>query len=69
MINNVGIAGPTGQLEDINIKDWQETIDININSHFYYPKHAIPLLKNARGGSIINLSSTAGLFGFPSRSP
>ena len=69
LINNVGIAGPTGQLEDINIKDWQETIDININSHFYYTKHAIPLLKNAKGGSIINLSSTAGLFGFPSRSP
>ncbi len=69
LINNVGIAGPTGKLEDLNIKDWQETIDININSHFYYTKHAIPLLKNNKTGSIINLSSTAGLFGFPLRSP
>ena len=34
LINNVGIAGPTGKLEDLNIKDWQETIDININSYF-----------------------------------
>ena len=69
LINNVGIAGPTGKLEDLNIKDWQETIDININSYFYYTKHSIPLLKNRKGGSIINLSSTAGLFGFPLRSP
>ena len=69
LINNVGIAGPTGKLEDLNIKDWQETIDININSYFYYTKHSIPLLKNEKGGSIINLSSTAGLFGFPLRSP
>ena len=69
LINNVGIAGPTGKIEDLDIKDWQETIDININSYFYYTKHSIPLLKNEKGGSIINLSSTAGLFGFPLRSP
>ena len=69
LINNVGIAGPTGKLEELNINDWKETIDININSHFYYTKFAIPLIKNNNGGSIINLSSTAGLFGFPLRSP
>ena len=69
LINNVGIAGPTGKMEDLNINDWQETIDININSHFYYTKNAIPLLKKNSEGSIINLSSTAGLFGFPLRSP
>jgi len=69
LINNVGIAGPTGKLEDLDINDWKETIDININSHFYYTKCAIPLLKKNNGGSIINLSSTAGLFGFPLRIP
>ena len=69
LINNVGIAGPTGKLEELNINDWKETIDININSHFYYTKCAIPLLKKNNGGSIINLSSTAGLFGFPLRIP
>ena len=69
LVNNVGIAGPTGKLEEINIHDWKETIDININSHFYYTKFSIPLIKNNNGGSIINLSSTAGLFGFPLRSP
>lgn len=69
LINNVGIAGPTGKIEDLNINDWRETIDININSHFYFTKFSIPFLKNNKGGSIINLSSTAGLFGFPYRSP
>ena len=69
LINNVGIAGPTGKLEELNINDWKETIDVNINSHFYYTKCAIPLLKKNNGGSIINLSSTAGLFGFPLRTP
>ena len=68
LINNVGIAGPTGKLEDLQIEEWRKTIDININSHFYFSKNAIPLLK-INGGSIINLSSTAGIFGFPLRTP
>ena len=68
LINNVGIAGPTGKIEDLEIDEWKETIDVNINSHFYFSKYFIPLLKN-KGGSIINLSSTAGLFGFPLRTP
>jgi|TARA_B110000116_G_scaffold271335_1_gene291820 NAD(P)-dependent dehydrogenase (short-subunit alcohol dehydrogenase family) len=68
LINNVGIAGPTGKIEDLEIEEWKNTIDININSHFYFSKFFIPLLKK-NGGSIINLSSTAGLFGFPLRTP
>ena len=68
LINNVGIAGPTGKIEELEIEEWKNTIDININSHFYFSKYSIPLLK-IKGGSIINLSSTAGLFGFPLRTP
>jgi len=69
LINNIGIAGPTGRLEKLNIDEWREVIDININSHFYFSKFSIPLLKKNKGGSIVNMSSTAGLFGFPYRSP
>ena len=69
LINNVGIAGPTGNIEDIEIEDWIETIETNVNSHFYYTKFAIPLLKKNKGASIINISSTAGLYGFPLRAP
>ena len=68
LINNVGIAGPTGKIEDLKIDEWKNTVETNINSHFYFIKYAIPFLKE-NGGSIINLSSTAGLFGFPLRTP
>ena len=68
LINNIGIAGPTDKLENIKVNEWCDTLDININSHFYFTKHSIPLLKS-NGGSIINISSTAGLFGFPLRTP
>jgi NAD(P)-dependent dehydrogenase (short-subunit alcohol dehydrogenase family) len=56
-------------MESLSISDWKNTIEVNINSHFYFTKYAIPLLKVNNGGSIINISSTAGLFGFPLRSP
>ena len=68
LINNVGIAGPTGKIEELEIDQWNKTIDVNINSHFYFSKYSIPFLKK-KGGSIINLSSTAGIFGFPLRTP
>ena len=68
LVNNVGISGPTGNLENILIEDWKKTINININSHFYFTKYAIPFLKK-NGGSIINLSSTAGIHGFAMRTP
>jgi len=69
LINNVGIAGPTKYLEKITREEWQNTIETNLNSHFFFTKFAIPLLKKNKSGSIINLSSTAGLFGFPQRTP
>ena len=69
LINNIGIAGPTGTMEDISVEDWNQTIETNLNSHFYFTKYAIPLLKKNEGGSIVNLSSTGGIFGFPLRTP
>lgn len=69
LINNVGIAGPTGSIEKLNYKDWDKTLKTNIIGHFLFTKCAIPMLKKNKGGSIINISSTAGVFGFPLRSP
>jgi len=69
LINNVGIAGPTGSLEKLKSKDWERTIQVDVNSHFYFTKKAIPLIKKSKNGSIINISSTAGILGFPLRSP
>jgi len=69
LINNVGVAGPTGTIEKLSSEDWERTIKINVTSHFYFTKLAIPMLKKNKGGSIINLSSGAGIMGFPLRSP
>ena len=69
LINNVGIAGPTGTLEKLKTKDWEHTLKVNVISHFVFSKLAIPMLKKNKGGSVINLSSTAGIYGFPLRSP
>ena len=69
LINNVGIAGPTGTLEKLTSKDWEQTLKTNVISHFYFTKLAIPLLKKNKSGSIINISSGAGVLGFPLRSP
>ena len=69
LINNVGIAGPTGTIEKLNSKEWENTMHVNVNSHFYFTKQAIPFLKRSKNGSIINISSGAGIMGFPLRSP
>ena len=69
LINNVGVAGPTGTIEKLKSDDWEQIFKINVISHFYFSKLAIPLLKKNKGGSIINISSGAGIMGFPLRSP
>ena len=69
LINNVGIAGPTGTIEGIESVEWEKTMHVNVNSHFYFTKQAIPLLKKSKTSSIINISSGAGIMGFPLRSP
>ena len=69
LINNVGVAGPTATIEKLNSEDWERTLKVNVTSHFYFTKLAIPMLKKNKGGSILNLSSGAGIMGFPLRSP
>ena len=69
LINNVGIEGPTRPIEKLNSNEWENTLHVNVNSHFYFNKQAIPLLKKTRSASIINISSGAGIMGFPLRSP
>jgi NAD(P)-dependent dehydrogenase (short-subunit alcohol dehydrogenase family) len=69
LVNNAGIAGPTGKVEDIKPEDWDRCIAIDLNGMFYVTRKAMPLIKQAGGGAIINLSSIAGRFGFPMRTP
>lgn len=69
LINNAGIAGPTARVEDIAPGAWERTIAVDLNGQFYCARRAVPLLRNAGGGSIICIASTAAFFGFPLRSP
>jgi len=69
LVNNAGIAGPIGPIETLDPEGWNRAIAVNLTGHFLCARRAVPLLKQAGGGSIANLSSTAGLFGCPNRTP
>lgn len=69
LINNAGIAGPTAKVEDIKPEDWDRCIAVDLNGMFYCTRKAMPLIKKAGGGSIVNLSSAAGRLAFPMRTP
>ena len=66
---NVGIAGPTGPVEDLDVEGWDRTMAVNVRSAFLCCRRAVPAMRAAGGGSILLTSSTAGFTGFPMRSP
>ncbi len=66
---NAGIAGPTAQIEDIEIADWRACVSVNLEGAFIAAKHATPLMKAAGRGAIVLTSSTAGIYGYPNRAP
>jgi NAD(P)-dependent dehydrogenase (short-subunit alcohol dehydrogenase family) len=69
LVNNAGIAGPTGAVDAIDPAEWDRTLAVNLTGQFNCARRAVPLLKAAGGGAIVNISSAAGRFGFPLRSP
>ncbi len=69
LVNNAGIAGPTARCEDVVLADWERTLAVNLTGQFLCARLAIPHLRASDNASIINLSSAAGRFGFPLRTP
>jgi NAD(P)-dependent dehydrogenase (short-subunit alcohol dehydrogenase family) len=69
LINNAGIAGPTALVEDIEPADWERCLAIDLTSHYRACARVVPVMKAAGGGSIINVSSTAGQLGMGMRAP
>jgi NAD(P)-dependent dehydrogenase (short-subunit alcohol dehydrogenase family) len=69
LVNNAGIAGPTARVEDVAPEALEATLRVDLESMFHCARRAIPHLRRAGGGAIINLSSAAGRFGFPLRAP
>jgi len=60
---NAGIAGPTATVENVELADWRRCMAVNLDGAFLFAKHAVPLMKAQRSGSIILTSSTSGLYG------
>jgi len=69
LINNAGIKGPTGYVEELKLDDWRECLSVCLDAQFLCARRAAPVMKDQRSGSIINISSTAGLFGYGLRTP
>ncbi len=68
LVNNAGIS-LRHQDMDISTEDWDQIMDVNAKGVFLGTKYAIPAMKRAGGGSIINISSIAGILGRPLASP
>jgi 3(or 17)beta-hydroxysteroid dehydrogenase len=64
LVNNAGI-GPLGTIEKTSLAEWRRVHAVNLDGVFLGCKHALPHLRRAGGGSIVNMSSVAGLIGTP----
>jgi len=68
-VNNAGIAGPTGKIEDLTPSDWRRCIDICLTGQFLCARRAVPMIKAAGGGALINMGSAASKHGYAFRTP
>ena len=69
LVNNAGIGGVGGLVEDTSVEEWELVMDINGKGVFLGTKAAIPEMQNAGGGSIINISSQLGIVATDNSSP
>jgi NAD(P)-dependent dehydrogenase (short-subunit alcohol dehydrogenase family) len=67
LVNNAGIVRHVA-LDDPGTEKWDQTIAVNQTGTFLGIKHVVPAMRRAGGGSIVNVSSTAGLVGIPGSS-
>lgn len=61
LVNNAGIIGPVANTVDFSEEDYLTVVAVNQHSQFYGMKTVIPSMQKAGGGSIVNISSTAGM--------
>ena len=69
LVNNAGIAGPTASVADMDPDAWEAVLRVNLTGTFTVTQQAIPLLKQSSAGVVLVMSSLAGRFGYPNRSP
>ncbi|MFM2077537.1 MAG: hypothetical protein RJA49_1427 [Actinomycetota bacterium] len=69
LVNNAGTKGPTAYVEDVTPEQWRSCLAVGLDTHYLCARKAAPAMKRQGSGSIINISSTAGLFGYGMRTP
>ncbi|MGA7814052.1 SDR family oxidoreductase [Caballeronia sp.] len=69
LVNNAGIAGRTASVAELDSDAWEAVLRVNLTGTFTVTQQAIPLLKKSNSGLILVMSSLAGRFGYPNRSP
>ncbi len=69
LVNTAGIAGPTGPIEALTLADWRQCLSVTLDGTFLCSRRVTPMMKAQGSGLIVNFSSTAGMFGYPNRTP
>lgn len=69
LVNNAGIAGANKPTHELSEEEWDKVMDVNVKGVFFCTKYAIPAMKRAGKGSIVNLSSIYGLISAPDIPP
>lgn len=69
MVNNAGIDGEQAPTAESTLENWHNVMSINMDGAFYGMKYGIAAMLESGGGVVVNMSSTAGLVGFPNIPP
>lgn len=69
LINNVGITGPIGDFMEFTFEDFKKILAVNLHSQYLGTMAVVPTMKEKGKGSIVNISSVAGIISFPNLNP
>jgi len=69
LVNNSGIAGPTANVVDVALEDWNKTFAVNLTGMMLCTREALKSMIPRKSGNIINIASSAMITGFRMRSP
>lgn len=68
LVNNAGIGGPAAPTGDYPLDAWNKVVEIDLTGTFYGIRYAVPVMKAAGGGAIVNIASMLGAVGIPGSS-
>jgi NAD(P)-dependent dehydrogenase (short-subunit alcohol dehydrogenase family) len=69
LVNNAGTKGPTAFVEDVTPEEWRACLAVGLDTQYLCARRVAPVMKAQRSGSIINMSSMAGVYGYGMRTP